>query len=189
MPGPVFIRGESVTLHPVEREDLPFLQRHQNDPAVRHGLTMNTPRNAAQAEEEFEQHLEDDSGTGFLVCVPDEEAEDGYRPVGDIVMFRIQQPAARAELACWIAPEEHGNGYATEATRLLLQYAFEERRMHRIFARAIASNTASRTVLEEKVGMIEEGVQRDEKYVDGQYEDVYVYRLLEDEWRAMQDDE
>ncbi|MFB6070533.1 MAG: GNAT family N-acetyltransferase [Halanaeroarchaeum sp.] len=183
MPGPVFLRGDEVSLHPVERDDLPFVQRYENDPAVRHGLTIADPRNADQMEANFERHREGD-GEGFLVCVRDDAHEDDYRPVGFVALFDVERPAGRAELACWIAPEDHVNGFATAATELLVQHAFDERRLHRVVAHALASNEASRRVLGEKVGMVEEAVERDAKFVDGHHEDVYQFRLLESEWRA-----
>ena len=181
MPAPVFARGDEVTLHPMERDDLSFVQRFENAPSVRRGLTIHGPRNMAQMEDNFERH-QDGESEGFLVCVPDDQ-EDTYRPVGFVAVFEVERPAGRATLACWIAPEEQGNEYATDATRRLLQYAFDELRLHRVVAQAIASNHGSRHVLEQKVGMVEEAVLRDEKFVDGSHEDVYQYRLLESEWR------
>ncbi len=35
MPGPVFIRGEDVTLRTLERDDLDLLHRSRNNPAIR----------------------------------------------------------------------------------------------------------------------------------------------------------
>ena len=182
MPAPVFARGDEVTLHPLEREDLAFVQRYENAPSVRRGLTIHDPRNTAQMEDNFERH-QDGEGESLLVCVPDDDHEDGYRPVGFVALFQVERPAGRATLACWTAPDEQGNGYATDATERLVQYAFDELRLHRVVAQAIASNRGSRHVLEEKVGMVEEAVLRDEKFVDGSHEDVYQYRLLESEWR------
>lgn len=177
MPGPAFLRGEGVTLRVEETDDLPFLRRHRNDPAVRTGLTISSPQNGDQAEREHERHAEDDAGVGLLV-VP--EGEDD--PVGKIVLFDIDEAHGTGELACWIVPDEHGNGYATEATRLVLDYAFAERRLEKVVARAIEPNAGSRTVLGEKLGLREEGVQRQEKYVDGEYHDVYRFAALADEW-------
>jgi RimJ/RimL family protein N-acetyltransferase len=215
MPGPAFCRGDAVALHPIEEADLPFVQRHSNDPAIRAGLTTATPQNAYEAEQAHERHQDDDSGVGLLV-VPREPSEDGSEratgerqrdasnasvskrrtdsvressdpgadeadPVGSIVLFGIDETHGTGELACWIAPDAQGNGYAQAATHLMLDHAFGGRRLHKVVARALVGNAPSRATLE-AVGFVEEGVQRDEKYVNGEYRDVVRYSVLADEW-------
>jgi RimJ/RimL family protein N-acetyltransferase len=195
MPGPEFCRGDAVALHSVEEDDLPFTQRYSNDPAIRAGLTTATPQNAYEAEQAYEQYQDDDSGVGLLV-VPHEPSGDGSEraagersdpgadeadPVGSIVLFDIDETHGTGELACWITPDAQGNGYAQAATRLVLDHAFGERRLHKVVARALVGNEPSRATLE-AVGFVEEGVQRDEKYVNGAFRDVVRYSLLAREW-------
>ncbi|WP_255151190.1 GNAT family N-acetyltransferase [Halorarius halobius] len=176
MPGPVFLAGDAVALHPIEEDDLEFTQRYSNDPRIRHGLTTSEPQNAYETQQRHEQHSDTDDGVGLLV-VPDGTDE----PVGIIVLFDIDDTHGTGELACWVVPDAQGNGYATEATALMVDHALGERRLHKVIARALVGNEASRGALE-SVGFVEEGVQRDEKYVDGRFRDVMRYSILTDEW-------
>jgi RimJ/RimL family protein N-acetyltransferase len=176
MPGPEFVRGETVSLHPIEEDDLPFVQRHKNDPAIRSGMTTATPQNAYEAEQAHEQHSGDDSGVGLLV-VPREQDD----PVGNVVCFGIDATHGTGELACWVTPDEQGNGYGKAGTELMLDHVFGDRRLHKVVARALVGNTPSRETLE-SIGFVEEGVQRDEKYVDGEFRDVVRYSMLAREW-------
>jgi len=80
-----------------------------------------------------------------------------------------------------IAPEEWGNGYATDALTAVCGYAFEERRLNKVYATTYATNPASSRVLE-KAGFTREGVLRKEGFVDGDYVDMYRYGLLAEEW-------
>jgi RimJ/RimL family protein N-acetyltransferase len=179
MPGPVFVHtDDDVGLRTVEEEDLPFLQRNWNDPDVRRLLRSPTPRNGKQAEESFEEWLSDDDSVNLLVS---DESGDEPDPVGMVSLFRIDEQAGVGTLACWITPDAHGEGYATVATEAMVAHAFEERRLHKVVGQAYAHNTASRRVLE-KVGLREEGVLRDQKFVDGDHVDVHQYGLLESEW-------
>jgi RimJ/RimL family protein N-acetyltransferase len=178
MPGPSFKRGETVALRTVEAEDLAFVQRLQNVPEVRHGMTFAHPRNADDVEEWFEEHVSDtdeEEGAQFVICV------DGS-PVGMASLFRVTRPESHAEIAYSVDPDEQGDGYATEAAELLVDYAINERRLHKVAARALVTNEASRTVLE-RVGFTQEELQREEMLVDGERVDVARYGLLEDEWR------
>ena len=61
-------------------------------------------------------------------------------------------------------------------------YAFDQRRLNKVIANAFDFNAGSRRVLE-KVGFTEEGLHREEAFVDGAFVDIYRYGLLAREWR------
>ncbi|WP_138796431.1 GNAT family N-acetyltransferase [Halostella sp. PRR32] len=173
MPGATFLAGDRVDLRTVEEDDLEFLRDHSNDPAIRRPMTFDTPTNLEQQRDRFDDMYADDDA-GFLACV------DGD-PVGYVMLFHVDDSAGHAEIAYWTTPDAQGDGYTTEAVALLVDYAFDERRLHRLRARALESNAASRGLLE-KLGFTEEGVQRDETFVSGEYVDTHFYGLLESEW-------
>jgi len=173
MPGPVFIDGDDVTLRTVEREDLDFCQRGLNDPDVRGGLGAVDPMTSDDEESWYEEVVVESDSVQLLVCV------DGD-PVGVIGFVDCNEKWGTAELGYWLAPEYHGNGYATAAGRLLVDYGFAERRLHKVYANAFAHNEASQRVLE-KLGFEREGVHREQAFVDGEHVDVYRYGLLVDD--------
>lgn len=76
-----------------------------------------------------------------------------------------------------------GHGYATEATRALLEFGFRRLALHRIWATCDARNQASVRVLE-KAGMRREGHLRQNTRPKGEWRDSYVYAILQPEWRA-----
>lgn len=174
MPGAVFLRGDSVTLRTIEEEDVEFLRDAINDPEVRKGLTVARPLNAEQEREYFEERVSSDEDVYLAICVDGEIT-------GTIGLSDIDQRAGKCEIGIWLAPEFHGRGYGTEASRLLTQYAFDELRMHRVLARVLATNEASARVWE-KLGFEEEGVHRDEVFTGGEYVDMRYFSVLEDEW-------
>lgn len=175
VPGPVFLRGEDVTLRTVEEEDIEFVQGYVNDPDVRAGLSMSMPINGKQEQEYFEERISSDEGVHLLICA-DGEA------VG-MISLDIGDRHGSAEIGISIAPEFHGNGYGTEASRLLTTYAFEELRMHRVMARAFAFNEGSKRIWE-KLGFEQEGLHREAAFTGGEYVDVVHFGVLEDEWEA-----
>lgn len=87
----------------------------------------------------------------------------------------------RAELGYWIGVPYWRQGYATEAARLLVDYAFGVMKLHRIFAHHFVRNPASGRVLE-KIGMTREGCLRHAFLKDGRFEDLAYYGLLREEW-------
>ena len=176
MPGSVFLRGEDVTLQTVEEEDLEFLRDAINDPEVRKGLMATKPINGHQEREYFEERISSDDDVSLLICHDDE-------PVGSVGLHHDDGRSGSAEIGIFLAPEYHGRGYGTEASRLLVTYALDELRLHRVQARVLATNEASQRVWE-KLGFEREGVHREEQYKDGEYVDVVYFGVLEDEWDA-----
>ncbi|WP_405058737.1 GNAT family N-acetyltransferase [Kribbella sp. NBC_01505] len=74
-----------------------------------------------------------------------------------------------------------GHGYATEAARALLGWAYETLDLNRVQAEADTRNAASGRVLE-KLGFVREGTLREDCIVNGDVSDSWVYGLLRREW-------
>jgi RimJ/RimL family protein N-acetyltransferase len=93
-------------------------------------------------------------------------------------------PAYRsASLGYCLTEAAWGQGFATEAARALLGWAFDTLDLNRVQAQADTRNHASARVLE-KLGFVREGTLREDCIVDGVVSDSWVYGLLEREWRA-----
>jgi RimJ/RimL family protein N-acetyltransferase len=75
-----------------------------------------------------------------------------------------------------------GHGYATEAARALLQWAFETLDLNRVQAETDTRNLASARVLE-KIGFQREGTLREDCVVNGEVSDSWVFGLLRREWQ------
>jgi RimJ/RimL family protein N-acetyltransferase len=98
------------------------------------------------------------------------------------VGLHIEAAHARAELGFWIGVPYWGRGYATEAARAVVKYAFETRKLHRIYASHFRDNLASKRVLL-KLGMRYEGRARHHIQKWGRFIDLENYGLLAEEHR------
>jgi len=99
------------------------------------------------------------------------------------ISLMIKPEHRRAELGYWIALGCWNRGYATEASRRLIDFGFEVLGLHRIEARHFLRNPRSGRVMQ-KLGMQHEGVERDWAIKWDRFETVAVYSILEPEWRA-----
>lgn len=175
MPGPLFREGTDVVLRTIEEEDAEFLQKTVNNPRVRIPMGAIEPKNNSQ-EVAWIESLGEDDGINFLVCVDNE-------PVGSISLKPPNEVDGVVEIGYMIAPEQWGNGYATDAVRTICGYAFDERRLHKVYAHAYATNPGSQRVLE-KSGFTQEGRFRQEGFVEGEHVDVLRFGILAEEWRG-----
>jgi [ribosomal protein S5]-alanine N-acetyltransferase len=76
-----------------------------------------------------------------------------------------------------------GQGYATEAARVLLRWAFDTLDLNRVQAETDTRNTASARVLE-KLGFVREGTLREDCIVNGEVSDSWVFGLIRRDWPA-----
>jgi len=106
-----------------------------------------------------------------------------HQVVGSVGLREIDREHGQAEMGCWIGVYWWGRGYATEATRALLQFGFETLRLNRIYAHHMIRNRASGRVLE-KLGMKKEGVLRERVRKWGVFEDVVLLAILKKEWQG-----
>ena len=75
-----------------------------------------------------------------------------------------------------------GKGLAFESCKAVIDYAFAERKAHKVFAETI--DTGKSVGLMQKLGMQLEGIQRSQtKDNHGNWADLYFYGLLEEDWR------
>ncbi len=105
--------------------------------------------------------------------------------IGCCGLGEISMPNLRGELGYVLDKPFWGHGYATEAAGALLSLAFDQLELHRVYARAAVENRASQRVLE-KLGMVCEGVLRDDFFARGRWFSSVVYGILREEFEKQQ---
>lgn len=97
------------------------------------------------------------------------------------ILFR-EDAAGVYEMGWFFNQSYWRQGYAFEACRAVIDHAFGENKIHKIFVETIDAGKSVR--LMEKLGMQPEGIQRSQvKDLSGRWADLYYYGLLEEEWR------
>ncbi|GGD79240.1 GNAT family N-acetyltransferase [Paenibacillus nasutitermitis] len=94
-----------------------------------------------------------------------------------VVGLHVNKTHNMAELAYWIGKPYWRSGYCTEAAERVVQFAFDELALNRVFAAAMTRNPASYKVME-KIGMKQEGILRNHIRKGETYEDLRYYGIL-----------
>jgi RimJ/RimL family protein N-acetyltransferase len=97
--------------------------------------------------------------------------------VGIISLQKIENVSKNAQIGYWVGKKYWNAGIATESIRLLIRYAFQILRLHKLYANVLVTNRASIRVLE-KNGMKIEGLLKDSVYKDHKFYDVALYYIL-----------
>lgn len=133
-----------------------------------------------------------ESSRSFLQGYADKAAADTGRIhgiwadgtlVGGVLFRTMDIAQGTAEAGCWLEPAAVGRGLVTRAARVLIDWAVEERGIHRVEWLAAAANGASIAVAR-RLGMTRDGVLREYRLHRGERLDIEVWSVLAPRWRA-----
>ncbi|MCR2806649.1 GNAT family N-acetyltransferase [Paenibacillus soyae] len=173
------IHTERLTLRLLAPEDAEEMERLLQDKEIASttlGIPYPYPRGAAVS---FIQMRQDAAanGNGYSFAILDQAAGTFMGVIG----LRINKDHNHAELGYWIGKPYWGHGYCTEAVKAVMDFAFRELELNRLYAAALTRNPGSYKVME-KAGMKHEGVFRQHLLKWGIYEDVTHYGLLRSDY-------
>ncbi|MGW3571718.1 GNAT family N-acetyltransferase [Streptomyces sp. NPDC000941] len=103
--------------------------------------------------------------------------------VGGVLFRAMDLAQGTAEAGCWLEPSAVGKGLVTRAARVIIDWAIEERDIHRVEWQAATGNRASVAVAQ-RLGMTQDGVLRGSRLHRGKRHDIEVWSVLAAEWRA-----
>lgn len=173
-----FLIGTKIYLRPLEREDAALFVPWINDAEVNRTLNHYRPV-TLEAEEEFIQSLvksEHDLALGIVARQTD-------RLIGETGLHRIDFRNHHATFGIVIGDKNEWNkGYGTEATSLLVGYAFETLNLNRLWLHVYENNPRAIRVYG-KVGFKREGALRQDRYQEGRYWDTITMGILREEWK------
>ena len=129
------------------------------------------------------QQAEREAGRTFTFTI-NKKAEEWF--CGLIEVRDIDREHSQGELSFWLAVETWEQGYMSEAVQVVVRYGFEYLGLNRLYAYNMLRNPASGRVLE-KNGFKQEGLLRQRVRKWGQYEDVVLSAILQQEWRDAPD--
>ncbi|MFD2169760.1 GNAT family N-acetyltransferase [Tumebacillus lipolyticus] len=101
--------------------------------------------------------------------------------VGSISLTEVLRgPLQSCFIGYYLDEKCNGRGYMTEAVRLVVEYAFQELKLHRIEAGVMLHNLGSMRVLE-NAGFHKEGIAKKNVKINGRWEDHQVLAIVNEE--------
>jgi RimJ/RimL family protein N-acetyltransferase len=122
------------------------------------------------------------AGEGDRLVLAVERPQDG-RVIGEVSLWLRSAEHRQGEIGFVFHPDVHGKGYAREAASALLDVAFGELGLHRVYGRTDARNDASAALMR-RLGMRQEAHLRENEIFKGAWGDEVVFAVLEGEWNA-----
>jgi RimJ/RimL family protein N-acetyltransferase len=181
MPSTPILAGPRVVLRAVRPSDVEDRLRCGRDPEIEHMFGVSVEEHGPLTEEgasAWFQRLAGDPNPYHWVI------EYGGRFIGTARLHSLDPHGRRARYAVGILNRMLlGQGLGTEATQVVLDFAFETLRLHRVDLRVLAYNERA-IASYRKCGFVEEGRERESTLVDGSWHDDVMMSVLDHEYRA-----
>ena len=101
-----------------------------------------------------------------------------HRLIGQISLFKIERgPAQRGMVGYSLDKEQNGKGYMTEALKSIVDFGFDQLKLHRIEAGVMPHNLGSIKILE-KIGFQKEGIAKEYVMINGKWEDHQILAII-----------
>jgi RimJ/RimL family protein N-acetyltransferase len=177
----VTFEGELVRLRAHRRDDLPTYVKWIGDPEVASYLSFYRPVALEEEERWFQGIVSEQDSNHFAIETVNEQL------IGVCGLHSQHNRFRSSELGIFIGDKVFwGKGYGSEAVHLLLHFGFGSLNLHRIYLHVLANNPRAIRCYE-KCGFQHEGCERHAAFKNGEYIDVLVMGILEDEFRAIAD--
>ena len=166
------LEGEHVYISPMHPDDAEIYTKWLNNTEIVQYLSLRNSMVSIAGETEY---IENFSNKDFHLCIVKQENDE---LIGNIGLNEIDYKNGTAELGIFIGEKENlGKGYGTEAIKLLVDYAFNELRLHSIYLRTYDFNERAQKSYE-KCGFKEFGRRHESIFVNGKYHDVIYMELI-----------
>lgn len=175
------LNGKHVTLRELRPSDAASLFTMLTTEEVARFISPPPP--SVEAFERFisQTFVQRAAGTHFYFAVTLKDCDDA------IGLFQVRDTEAGFGTAEWgfaLGSAFWGTGVFCEAAELVLKFAFETVKIHRLEARAAVQNGRGHGALQ-KLGAVQEGVLRKSFLKNGVYSDQVLHTIVKEDWRAL----
>jgi ribosomal-protein-alanine N-acetyltransferase len=178
----IVLSSPRLLLRPIKKSDLNDMHLLSSIPEVEKYNTLGMPNDISITRAILKDRLKDNKLSPFnnYTFAIEEKVTGKFIGMFGIVIGRSKQN--KAELWYKFHPRFWGLGLATESIHCVLDYCFDELKLHRVEAGCAVENIGSVRVLE-KVGMTKEGLARKVLPLDSGWSDGYSFGILSSDER------
>lgn len=171
--------GKVLSIRPIVKEDINLLNKWKNDFDVFKNLGGGFQPISIDQQSKWMDNMIDLTGNNkrFMITV------SGHA-IGVVGLYNINNINRNCEFGIYIGDKDyHGKGIGKEATQLVLNYAFNNLNLLKVKLLVNDDNFAYK--MYEKLGFRKIGYYEKERFVDGNYIDVYLMELLRENFEGV----
>lgn len=174
------LETERLIFRAIKKCDLEDIYEYSSDPKTSQYLLWSPHKSLKNTQEFIElvisKYKLGEYNDWALIC------KENQKMIGTCGFTRIDADNSIAEIGYVLNPKYWGNGFATEAAKKVVEFAFDVLKVNRVEAKFLFGNDASLAVMK-NIGMKFEGYQRDAMYVKGKFRTVGISSILNREYQ------
>ncbi|WP_100374772.1 GNAT family N-acetyltransferase [Bacillus sp. FJAT-45037] len=173
------LNSKNIRMRKMEKEDIEKYHQWRNDVEV---MVTTSPVLDVYSFEETSNFVDNvllntNSSRTYIIELKNEKVS-----IGVTSLINIDTKNRNAECIIDVGEKEYwGNGYGTEAFKLLIDYAFLELNLHRLSLRVFSLNEKALHIYT-KLGFVKEGVIRESLYRHGEWHDIIIMGILKKDY-------
>jgi RimJ/RimL family protein N-acetyltransferase len=174
------IKLGDVVLRALEVKDVDYLYSYRNDwEVIRHLGGFSAGYSHANLEDWIKAHT--NRADEVLWTIADALTDQCHGHVG---LYQIDNRVRKGQFAILIGDRTlWGRGLGTRVTHAVVSWAFAQLNLHKVSLHVLSNNERAIRIYE-LLGFHREGILGDEQFRDGQFLDLVLMAVFEDEWRA-----
>jgi RimJ/RimL family protein N-acetyltransferase len=181
MSSDISIKTDRLILRPFEKADLDAVLDYYSLPDVQRYLDWKA-RDSGEASTAFNAMRKQTRlmrPGDILTLAVVRKADD--KVIGHVSLCWTDATAAQGEIRFALGPAFRRKGYGSEAVAAIVNVAFDQYKLHRVFARAAGENEASARLLR-RLGMRLEAHYREHALFQGEWDEELHFAILDREW-------
>lgn len=168
------IENSAIQLRPLERKDLKFVHQLDNNANVMRYWFEEPYEAFVELVDLYDKHIHDQTERRFII-------QSQAKPIGLVELMEINHIHRNAEFQIIIDPAYQGKGYASKATKLAMEYAFNILNLYKLYLLVDQENEKAIHIYS-KLGFVKEGLLHHEFFVNGEYRDVIRMCTFQDQF-------
>lgn len=172
------LKTERLILRPINEKDITAIFNYRSDSVtnVYQGWIPKAIEDVRIFLEKISSEI-NINGTWFQFAIVETESTE---IIGDLGIHFLEDE--QAEIGCTLKKESQGEGYATEALKLVIDFLFNTLNKHRIIGSIDPRNVRSIKMVE-RLGFRREAHFKESLLINGEWVDDIVYAILKKEWK------
>ncbi|MBW2971082.1 GNAT family N-acetyltransferase [Candidatus Woesearchaeota archaeon] len=169
------IKGKRINLRRLRRSDANFIYEHAKDKEISKYTQVPHPYTIEHAKKfinETQKKMRERTDYSFGI-----ELKETKEIIGMMSLMKVDWANMNAEVGYWLGKSYWRKGYTYEALKMLIDFGFDDLKIHRLWARVIQPNISSAGLLR-KAGFKQEGVQSKAIYRENKYWDMLMFGLV-----------
>lgn len=172
------LKGKRIYLRLMEEKDIPFKVKWINDTEVRRTLNFDYPVSEIATKQWLNKVALNPTRRDFIVCLLENDIPIGF---GGLLNIDIKNSKAESYMAIG-DKEQWGKGYAKEIRKVILDYAFNELALNKVYSYVWSKNEKMISV-NKRVGFEIEGTLKQDIFSHGEFRDRVIMGIFKSDYK------